>query len=267
MTETALTKIYNAIDSFAPFCKAEEWDNCGILLRGENENITKALLALDITAKVIEEAQAIGAELIISHHPVIFDPIKNINCDSPVYLLAKHGISAICAHTSLDASPNGVNKALAERLGLKNIQALTNGKNDIESSEAAFGSIGELTTELVPKAFAELVKNSLSSGGVCFTPYSGGIKKVAVCGGAGAEFMLQATQNGAQAFVTGEAKHHQLLQAQSLKIMLVSAGHYATESVVLAPLREMLKKALAKQGCKNIEFIVSQCEKDPALYL
>ena len=116
---TTVKDIYNYIDSFAPFDSAEEWDNVGILIGSGSTEVTKALITLDITNETADEAKKIGAQLIISHHPVIFGGLKRLSSDSPVYRAAKYDISCLCAHTNLDKSPVfGVNTALAAAIGL-----------------------------------------------------------------------------------------------------------------------------------------------------
>ena len=253
-----LKKIYNIIDTFAPFSTCESWDNCGLLVRSENSGITKALLALDITPAVIEEAKALGAELIISHHPVIFEPISKLEHTHPVYLLAKYGISAICAHTNLDLAVGGVNDIIAQGLCLENIQPLCN-KNE---NGLSLGRIGEFRLAVEPEIAVNFIKKNLGASGVSYTAHEGRITKVAVCGGSAGELILKAAELGADAFVTGEAKHHHLLLAAQLGIMLIVAGHYCTEQVVLKPLATLLQKELPE-----VEFSIAECEKNPVQYI
>jgi GTP cyclohydrolase I len=111
--------IYAFIDGFAPFQTAMSFDNPGLLVGDDNTEVTTALLSLDITPEVVREAAELGAQLIVSHHPVIFHPLKKLSKGSVPYLLAQHSITAICAHTNLDMAAGGVNDCLAERLGLK----------------------------------------------------------------------------------------------------------------------------------------------------
>ena len=121
-----IKNIYEFIDSFAPFKDSMDFDNCGLLVGNINSEVNNVLVALDITNEVVEEAKKLGANLIISHHPVIFKPIKKIMSDSVVYNLIKNDIAAICAHTNLDmAEDTGVNTCLANALELKNLQPLS----------------------------------------------------------------------------------------------------------------------------------------------
>ena len=156
---TTVKKIYDFIDTVAPFQSAMDFDNCGILAGDANTQVKTALVALDITKDVVEEAVQKKAQLIISHHPVIFQPLRSLAFDSPAGLLAQNHIAAICAHTNLDLSPRGVNVCLAQALGLAN-QKLIDGECMVT---------GTLSPPLTAYAFAMHVKTALSCTGVRFT--------------------------------------------------------------------------------------------------
>ncbi len=148
-------EIYNAINEFAPYKNAEKWDNCGILAGDCKKEVKKALLCLDVTYEVIAEAEKLSAELILSHHPVIFNPLKNVLAGSIVYELIKKDISVISSHTNLDISPEGVNLALANAAGLKNLRPLTVLKNNYYKTVSVF----------VPQGYSEKVKEAVFSEG------------------------------------------------------------------------------------------------------
>ncbi len=221
---TTVADIYSFIDSFAPFDTALDYDNVGTLVGNSNAVVKNVLLALDITADVVKEAEKMGADLIISHHPVIFKPIKSVNSNSIPYMLAQRSINAICAHTNLDLSPKGVNICLANALGLKNIYLHNEGiaVGDVKAG-ASYNS----------KQFAELVKDNLNCNGVRYTSTNNKITKVAVGGGACGEYIYLAKELGANAFVTGEIKHNYILESHDLDLTVVDAGHYKTEDVVI----------------------------------
>lgn len=148
--------IYKFIDSFAPFATSMDFDNCGLLVGNNNANVDNVLVSLDITNRVVEEAINLGANLIISHHPVIFKPMKNVMHDSVVYNLIKNDISAICAHTNLDmAEDTGVNTCLANALELKNLRPLSIYKSENYNKIVVF----------VPEPNANDVIKSMSSAG------------------------------------------------------------------------------------------------------
>ena len=355
--------VYRLIDQFAPFSLAEDWDNPGLLVGSPDLTVTKALLAMDVTPAVIEEAAKTGAELIVTHHPVIFSPIKRVEAGSIVYNLIRNGISVISAHTNLDIAEGGVNDCLAECLGLCNIKGLeesseesfykimtfvpkeqaeqvyqalcyagagalgnydgcayfTEGtgcfqpkdganpfigeigrtervdeirlemilpegkkdavitalkeahpyetpafdlfKDDAIQKRQYMGRIGELSKPMQPEEFAEMVKEKLGIGGIRYTPVDHPIKRVAVLGGAGADYIFQAKNMGADAFVTADTKHHLLLEANRIGIMLLDAGHFSTETVVMEPLCKRLQAALP-----HIAFAVAKSNIDPVCY-
>lgn len=250
--------IYDYIDSFAPFQSAMSFDNPGLLVGDYQTEVKTALLSLDITPAVVREAAELGAQLIISHHPVIFDPLKRISTDSAPYLLVKHGIAAICAHTNLDMAPGGVNACLAERLKLKNIRML----KEYEHSGLAEALMGEANREYTPREFAEFVKAALGCDGLRYTDGQRKITGVGLCSGGGADLMYFASEHGCHAFVTGESKHNILLDAENSGMTLVDAGHFYTEDIVIQPLLDKLKKQFPK-----ICFCKSKQMHSPAKYL
>ena len=148
-------EIYEALNSFAPFNLQEKWDNSGILVGDKNADVKKALLTLDVTEDVIKEAEQIGANLIISHHPLIFNPLKKVLSDSLVYKIIKKDMNVISAHTNLDISPLGVNYALAEAIGLKNTKPLTVLKKENYKAISVF----------VPVDYVEEVKKAVCENG------------------------------------------------------------------------------------------------------
>lgn len=241
--------ILDYTEAFAPLCTAADFDNSGLLVGSADLNVTKALVALDITPEVVEEAKNEGAQLIISHHPVIFNPLKKLSADSVPYLLAQAGITALCLHTNLDiAEEDGVNVCLAKALGL----------SDIRVFSEEFVCLGELATAMSTEDFAQLVKNSLNADCVTFTKGTKPIKTVGMCSGAGGDMYHSAVALGADAFLTGEAKHHEYLEAEATGIPMMVAGHFFTESIAMAPLAKKLAGKFT-----DTEFILSKACKNP----
>lgn len=222
--------IFDYINSIAPFEMQCEWDNSGLVIGDFNAEVKKIGVVLDITSDAVKYAAENGINLIVSHHPVIFRAIKTLHADDIPFMLAKNGISAICAHTSLDIAKGGVNDALAEALGFENAYSLS------ESGETAMVRVIE-TDGITADELSKLVAKKLST---CVAVADGGkeIKTVALCGGAGADFFEIA---GCDAYITGEVKHHEFLQAIESGITLIAAGHYETENPVVAVLAEKLK--------------------------
>lgn len=230
---TTVEDIYSYIDSFAPFNTALNYDNVGILVGNNKSIVKKVLIALDITTAVVKEAEKLEADLIISHHPVIFKPVKSISSNSIPYMLAQRNLSAICAHTNLDLSPEGVNICLAKALGLENIY--------LHSDGIAVGDIKD-NTSYTSEQFANKVKESLNCTGVRYTNIKNKITRVAVGGGACGEYIYLAKELGANAFVTGEIKHNYILEANDIDLTVVDAGHYRTEDVVIDYLIDKLSE-------------------------
>ena len=169
--------IYNYIDTFAPFHTAMGFDNVGLLVGGKHCPVTSVMVSLDITPEVISEAVSQKAELIISHHPVIFQPLKRLSPTDVPYLLVQNGLCAIAAHTNYDLACGGVNACLAERLQLKQISML----EEYEHSGLAASLIGQLETEMKSSEFAAYVKTQLECKGLKFTVGKTKVKKSGRC--------------------------------------------------------------------------------------
>lgn len=225
--------IYGYINSIAPFEKQCEWDNSGLVVGDSNTTVSKIGVVLDITSDAIKFAAENGIDLIISHHPVIFRAVKTFYADDPAYMLARNGISAICAHTSLDIAKGGVNDALAAALGFENACRLT------EDGETAMIRVVE-ADGISSQELATLVAEKLST---CASVADSGkkINKIALCGGAGGDFLGDVIDAGCDAYITGEAKHHEFLQALESGITLIAAGHFETENPVVAVLAEKIR--------------------------
>ena len=237
-------KINSIIDftqRIAPYETAAEWDNIGLLAGCADADVTRVLLALDITPEVILEASEKGAELIISHHPVIFEPLRALEPGTAPYQLAKYDIAALCLHTNLDRAENGVNTALGKALGLKNTRLYPDD----------YLLIGEPEKQLVAEEFALVIKERLNAPSVRYT--RGKVSRIAVSSGGGGEGIELAEKYGFDAFVTGELKHHQYLDAVDKGIAAFDAGHFSTENIIIEPLRAMLAEEFPQT-----EFIVSE---------
>lgn len=251
---TKINEILDFFEGFAPTDSAMDFDNVGLIVGDKNTEVTKVLVSLDITGEVVSEAQKLGCELIISHHPVIFNPLKRLDTNSVPYLLAKYGISALCMHTNLDLSEDfGVNLCLANAVGVKNA---------VKSDKGECLFVGELEEKTEMKAFAENVKSALDCNGLRYTDVKKTIKKVAVSSGAGGSEIFAAAQIGADVLVTGEIKHHEINAANELCVNIVDAGHFKSEDIVILPLINKLSDKFSdviftksKAYSDNIKFV------------
>ena len=215
-----------AIEKIAPADLAYDWDNTGLLLRC-GDDITRVLITLDITSAVIDEAQQKGCDMILSHHPLMFEPVKRLSYsdagDAFLMRLIKEGISLYAAHTSFDRAEGGINDILARRLMLCDIEKISGPGEDLIRT-------GKLKKALDKEQLVEHVKKTLGAD-VLRLSRSGKdeIRKIAVAGGSGGAFVETAKKLGADALLTGEAKHHHFIQAEALSILLLEAGHFHTE--------------------------------------
>lgn len=238
---STVTHIYDAIDRLAPFWLTMDFDNTGILVGDRNREIACALLALDCTPAVVEQARQLGAQLIVTHHPVIFHPLKRVNEDAVVYQLIRSDIAVISAHTNLDIAQGGVNDALVNAIGLRDCRGL---ELLNEQTGAWLGRIGTLPEPLSPEAFAAHIKACLNAASVKFSAAPRVIRTVALCSGSGADCLDAAISAGADALLTSEVKQHEYLAATAAGISIFDAGHFDTEDIVIEPLRDYLAKEI-----------------------
>lgn len=224
-----IREIFEFLQQKAPFETAESYDNVGMLVGGDGE-VTTVLVTLDITHAAVDAAIAAGAQLIVSHHPVIFEPLHTLEAGSVPYRLVQHGITAICAHTNLDRAAGGVNDCLCELLGLRNVHV----------GPDAMCRIGELPRAVSAEEFGALVARVLDTP-VRLKAGSDPVHTVALCGGGAGDRVLSLLSE-ADAALTGEVKHHVWLAVPPAKTM-ADGGHYATEVPVTARLVEWLTAA------------------------
>ncbi|MBR6407162.1 MAG: Nif3-like dinuclear metal center hexameric protein [Clostridia bacterium] len=352
---TSVREIYNYINELFPFDTQESWDNSGLLIGSMEAGVNKAVLSLDITREVAEEAGRLGAGLVISHHPIIFNAIKNIPAESAVYAVAKNNLSAICAHTNLDMGKGGVNDELFRRLGLINKSPLSVAKsvsfkqvavyvpsdyaetvyaamssagageydgyggcaffgsgkgrfvpqggakpfigsigetetvdetritmlcaprklkavisamleahpyevpsyeitdNHAVADKTPMGLIGRLPGEMTAEQFAAHVRDSLGLDAVKLYGSRKTIGKVGICSGSGGSMLGLAIAAGCDALVTGDVKHDAAISAIDSGIVVIDAGHYGTENIIIEPLRKMLAERFPE-----VEFVKAE---------
>lgn len=242
---TTTGEILDFLQTLAPADMKESWDNVGLLCGRSGAPVTRVLVALDPFLPVCQEAQSLGAELIVTHHPLLFQT-KSITDETEtgrcLLYLAEHGISAINLHTNLDAAPGGVNDCLAEALGLEQVQVLVPAGTDGQGRTYGLGRTGVVQTQTVEQ-FIQTVKSSLGCAGLRFTDGGRPVRRVAVGGGACGGFLEQAVQAGCDAFVTGDVKYNAFADAHAMGITLIDAGHFATEQVVCPYLVRKLQAA------------------------
>lgn len=232
MNETRWTarQLAEALGAWAPWETAESWDNVGILADAPAP-FPRVLCALDITPEVVREAQRRGCGAVVSHHPVIFSPLKALVPGTAPYLLAQYGMAAICAHTNLDKAPGGVSDALAEALGLCEVSAC-----------GSYCRKGILPHGMTARELAAHVQNALGVA-VRFVDAGGPVRVVGVISGAGNELWTEAKAAACDAFITGEMGHHDALDALQAGLTCIVSTHHATERVIVPVLAQKLRAA------------------------
>lgn len=239
--------IYDALDRWAPFATQMDFDNAGFLVGYGEQNVTQIVVALDITEDVIHEAVEKKAELIVAHHPVIFHPVRALTDETTtgkkLLKMVKYNISAICAHTNLDAAQGGVNSALAKALQLREVQHLHPDGEDEQGRVYGIGRVGFVHREgMTAEEYARFVKEKLGTSSVRFADADKPVHKVAVGGGSCGSMLSDAIRMGCDTFVTADVKHDQFLEAQMLGINLMDAGHFATEDVICPEIVAYMEK-------------------------
>ncbi len=234
-------EIYETLDELLPRSLSLSWDNDGLMVcPDQDREVNTILFALDITDSVVEYAKEIGAELIISHHPLIFYGIKHMDgkdaTSRKVIELIKNGIAAMSFHTRLDAAEGGINDQLAEIFELSNVEAF-----GVEGDTTA--RVGDLPEELSFEDFCELVKELLDAPVITAAKASDTVSRLALLGGGGKDYIYAAKEVGADAYLTGEANYNAILDGGENGISVIAAGHYHTEWCF----REYFKKVLGDE--------------------
>jgi dinuclear metal center YbgI/SA1388 family protein len=237
MDMTMIRDIFDTLCRWAPLELQLDFDNAGFLVgRGERE-VHRVLLALDITLPVIREAADWGAELIVSHHPLIFEPLKSLTAPGPgqkALLLAEEEIGAICMHTNLDIAQGGVNDVLIRLLG-----AEPEGPLDAEGC----GRVGTLPETMNLDAFLAHCRDRLRPNGLRYVDGGRPVRRLAVMGGAGGSALSDALAAGCDTYVTADVKYHIFLDAAEQGLNLIDADHFSTENPVIPVLAARLQAA------------------------
>lgn len=225
----------------------ESWDNVGLMTGDRAQEISKVLVCLDATSDTVKEAADFGAELIISHHPLIFSPVKKIveneENGSILRTLIRNDISVYSLHTNFDKARGGMNDLLCEKLGLSDVREyldeelkFPSGK-DIEN----FGRVGELSSPMTLDDFADYVKMSLDCRALkLFGDGGDRVSKVALCTGSGGDMIYAAYNSGADVYLTADLGHHDAQTAAELGLNLIDAGHFETENIICEFLYDLL---------------------------
>jgi dinuclear metal center YbgI/SA1388 family protein len=266
---TKLKAILEVLEEIVPSRAAEEWDNPGLQVGHLSQEVEKIFISLDPTLKAVRKAFKRNAQLLLTHHNLIFRPLSSV--DQQIYPgdviseALNKGISIVSAHTNLDVVQGGINDILADLFGLQEVEVLEE-RNDLGIDGAGLGRIGSLPDPLRLAQMTRRVKEVLGTERVKVVGQENRkISRVALVGGAGAALVSLASKKGADLLITGDIRHHEALEAESLGLALVDGGHFYTEKAALGPFGDRLKAAFAE---RNMEVLVEvyKDEKCPARY-
>lgn len=248
-TTLTVQQVLNALDDFAPFSLAADWDNVGLQIGKPTSTVSGICLALDPSCDLLKESCRLGLNTIVTHHPLLFHPLKQLRTDYPlgrmIHQAMINDLTIIACHTNLDVVPHGVSAVLAEVLGLVNCQPLQQMASD---PSCGFGRIGKLPTPISGAEFIDQAAQALDQPNISVAgdiPLT--VQQVAVCGGSCGELAELANQQGAQIFVSAEIKHSQARWAEDAGICLLDAGHFNTEQVIIPPLANRLESLFGKE--------------------
>ena len=249
--------IYDEINRVAPFSSQDSWDNSGLLVGDRENEVTGILTALDITNEVIDEAVSKNANLIVSHHPVIFHPLKKLSFSDPAARLAANGISAICVHTPLDKSGFGINDIIIDMISreFKTSGFRTPVIPERNSPSEGDGRITEITEDgLTAEDVAVRLGKMFGNSPVRFSEGRNNIRKIAVCSGSGGSLLSYVKNAGCDAYITGDVKHDVWLDAVSSGIALFDCGHFYTERICTGYLARLIRTAVFGVRTEESEF-------------
>lgn len=250
-------EITDIIEQYAPLHLAASYDNVGLMLGDKTAEVNTILLSLDVDLDVAMEAKALGAQLIISHHPLIFHPIKNITADSPegkcLLFLAENKIAVYAAHTNLDSTIGGLNDLAAQFLSLNETEPLKAEEN------AGIGRIGVLPYKFTLKEFAEEIKRIYRLPFIRFIGRPDAlVSKVALCTGSGGDLIDVAKEKGADVYITGDIKYNVARDASAMKLNVIELGHYESEFIVV----DLLEKIISHYGGMILQIHKSRANKN-----
>lgn len=247
-----LQQILDILQQITPDYLAEDWDNVGLLVGDPNQPVRRVLLALDPTSALVDAAVQGSYDLILTHHPIIFHPLKALRTDTPIgRLLAtatRHQIGVIACHTNFDSVPDGVSDHLACLLGLEQRRPLVPSRSGC-AEQCGLGRIGSYAQPLSVEAFLDRLQQALAPPWLLEAgPRPAQVRTVAVCGGSCSDVAEVAKAQGADVFLTAEIKHSVARWAEETGIWLVDGGHFATENPAMSVLRERLRREAVQRG-------------------
>lgn len=252
--------IYRILDAYAPFSLQESYDKSGLLVGDPQQTVHRVLLTLDITTPVVKEAADLHADLILAHHPVIWDPLRSISPAHPVWHLVQHQIGAICSHTCLDIADGGLNDYIGGMLAKSIVMSKEWNPLAVLSGGRTLGRTAELAESWDAESLAERLQTVFKSRALryCEGQNAQQIRRIAWCTGNGGDLIPDAVAVGADALITGDCKHSVWMEAQNRSFTLFDCGHFETEVPVVKLFAKMLHDA-----APDLETVISEAGTQP----
>ena len=264
-----LKDILDLLEKIAPSTTAEDWDNPGLQVGRLSQEIRKILVSLDPTFEAAQEASKRNAQLLLTHHPLIFKPISHLDWEiypgNVIFEAFENGISIVALHTNLDVAPGGINDMLADLFQLNDVEVLQP-RDNFKTRDAGLGRIGTLSEPVRLSILVEKVKTLLGAQELRFVGDENRlIRQVAVIGGSGGGMVSIASKKGADLLITGDIRHHDALEAGHHGLALVDGGHFCTEKASLTLFSKRFRDTLNETGW-NVQVEIYKEEKNPIQY-
>ena len=260
-----IRKVIDALERFAPLPLQEGYDNAGLQVGLTEAEVSGALLCLDVTEAIVDEAVARGCNLVVAHHPLIFRKLACISdgdyVQRTVMKAIRAGVAIVAMHTNLDNARGGVNFKMAERMGLQHVDFIAT-PHEVDGVDGASGVVGDLPEPMEAAAFVAMVKERFGAESArCNELLQRRIRRVALCGGAGAFLLGDALRAGADAFVTGEMGYHEFFGREQ-QIQIAVIGHYESERFTIELLRDIIER-----DCTGVKCLLAETNTNPIKYL
>lgn len=259
-----IKEVIDALERFAPLPLQESYDNAGLQVGLTEAEVSGALLCLDVTEKVVDEAVAQGCNLIVSHHPLIFRALRQIAGANEVQrTVAKaitNNVTIVSMHTNMDNARGGVNYMIAQKMGLEDVAFLD--PRTVQGIECGSGVVGTLPQSVTSQQFVDMLKSvfdvdCVQANQLLHRP----VRRVALCGGAGSFLLPQAVEAGADAFVTGEMHYHEYF-GYNQQIQIAVIGHYQSEQYT-----NEIFKSIITEACPGVKIYLTRANINPIIYL
>ena len=259
-----IKQVLSALEQFAPLPLQESWDNAGLQIGLTEAEVSGALLCLDVTERVVDEAVRRGCNLVVSHHPLLFRGLKQVSdatdVQRTVWKAIREGVCVVSMHTNMDNARGGVNWKIAEKLGLTDVRFFA--EKTVQGIEGGSGVVGMLPQPMAAEAFISQVKKTFGVAcAQCNELLQRPIQRVALCGGAGDFLLDEAVALKADAFITGEMHYHQYFgYEQRLQICVI--GHYQSEQFTSEVFRSIIE-----QECPGVRCLIAETVTNPIVYI